>query len=140
MIPTATSSGTSIHVGTSSSEPRPPQQAVTEQSLQPHTPHPPPEKGVWEKWGPTIFSTISGSAIAGLIGWYSAVMTLRDDIAANRQAISLIQNDLGHYQREFFDVKDEVKNIATLARDVEVIKLRLESQTARDAQGTSSKR
>lgn len=112
----------------SSSAPREPGAAVAADAAK-TPPHPPASQvpSFIEKWGVTILSM----ALTGVIGYFSAILMVRDDIAKNREAISVLRADFTNHQQQVSDLKGMLRLDTELAKDLAVLQSRMDGIDAR---------
>ena len=130
--PVLASSGTSTVAAPlhSSSSQIPPDQAVTAQSL----PQPPArtESGVavntfFEKWGVPL----GGMFLTGIIGYFSALLPLKDNINENKTEISVAKKEIEHVKENVKRMEGDVGKIPALSTDIAVIRAKLEMTETR---------
>lgn len=71
----------------------------------------------FDKWG--LYFTIIAIPIAGIIGYFSGILALKDNISDNKAAISVLQTDIGYLKNT---LENEVKTVAELKNDLNSIK------------------
>lgn len=125
--PVLASSGTSTVAAPlhSSSSLIPTDQAVTAQSL----PQPPTlsDRGVavlafFEKWGVPL----GGMFLTGIIGYFSALLPLKDNINENKTEISVAKKEIEHVKEDIKRMEGDVGKIPALSTDIAVIRAKVE--------------
>lgn len=117
-------------VGHSSSAQASPEQAVTEQSLaRPASPREPAPHFL-EKWVVPLAIPLVGAIIAGVIGYFSAIFVLKDDINANKTGISLANKEVDHVKEDVRRMTESVTRIPAIETEIAVIRTRLDMESA----------
>ncbi|TAJ19191.1 MAG: hypothetical protein EPO47_09020 [Rugosibacter sp.] len=129
--PVLASSGTSTVAAPlhSSSSQIPPDQAVTAQSL------PQPARSdsgaavnaFFEKWGVPL----GGMFLTGIIGYFSALLPLKDNINENKTEISVAKKEIEHVKEDVKRMEGDVGKIPALSTDIAVIRAKLEMTETR---------
>ena len=122
-----TPSGTST-IGTqySSSSSQPPLvQAVTAARLSPIHPQPINDTSgfniFFEKWGVPL----GGMVMTGIIGYYSAIIPLKDAINENKTEVSIAKKEIENLQEKIKQMEDNVDDISQINTQIAVINEKL---------------
>jgi hypothetical protein len=129
-IPAASGTSTVASPLHSSSTPISAAQAVTAQSLpQPHMPAG-GESGLnafFDKWGVPL----GGMLLTGIIGYFSALLPLKDNINENKTEISVAKKEIEHVKEDVKRMEGDVGKIPLISTDIAVIRAKLEMSDAR---------
>lgn len=71
----------------------------------------------FEKWG--LYFTIIALPIAGIIGYFSGVIALKDAIADNKAAVLVLQTDIAYLKAS---LQEETKSVTELKNDLNTMK------------------
>lgn len=105
-------------------------QAVTTQSL----PQPPMSSnsglGVntfFEKWGVPL----GGMLLTGIIGYFSALLPLKDNINENKTEISVAKEKIEHVRENVKRMESDVAKIPSMSTDIAVMRAKMDMNDAR---------
>lgn len=115
---------TQSYTSASASTPRDIQQAMTEASLP--TPQAPPHGPPKEGWVEKLAVPIMGMILAAVVTYFSTIIAVKDDIATNRQDVSLLKSDLSHVDEKIADLKEDIHIVKNINSELVVLKTRLE--------------
>jgi hypothetical protein len=77
----------------------------------------------WNQWAILIVSMI----LTGVIGYFSSLMAVKDDIAKNREGISVAGEKISNIDSGMAELKTSVKAIEAINRNVVVLEVKIES-------------
>lgn len=120
------SSGTSSlsNIPPSSSAQASPATAVTAQTLPQQSPLPTSGKSnEWlEKWGVPI----GGMIMTGIIGYFSAILPLKDNINDNKTEISVAKKDIEYIKEDFKRIEADISKVPEMKSDIAIIQTKLD--------------
>ena len=108
----------------SSSAQTPPDQAVTAAQLSVTRPQPNETSGwntFFEKWGVPL----GGMLMTGIIGYFSAILPLKDDINENKTEISVAKKEIENVQENIKRMEDDVNAIPKINTEIAVMQEKL---------------
>lgn len=70
---------------------------------------------------------IIGFIVAGLVGYFTTLISVKQDVASNHEEISIIKNDVANIKSQLTKVEDEMKSQDSMLRDYPVTKSKIES-------------
>lgn len=125
VIQTTSPTGTST-IGTryqSSTVQTPLAQAVTASQITPIQSQPIASSSdtFFQKFWPSISSAI----VAGIIGYFSSIMALKDDINENKKEISVTKNEIVNIHENIKRMEDDVKDIPKINIEIAVMREKL---------------
>lgn len=106
----------------SSSTPTAPQNYFQQQS---QTPNDNGSSGgvEWNQWAILLV----GMALTGIIGYFSSLMAVKDDIAKNREGISVSGERINNISSEIEELKTSVKVVENIHRSIGVLEVKVEN-------------
>lgn len=105
-------------------------QAVTAQSLPQPLMSPGSGSGVnafFEKWGVPL----GGMLLTGVIGYFSALLPLKDNINENKTDISVAKKEIEHVREDVKRMEGEVAKILLMNTDIAVMRAKIEMNDTR---------
>lgn len=105
-------------------------QAVTAQSLPQPLMSPSGTSSInafFEKWGVPL----GGMLLTGVIGYFSALLLLKDSINENKTEISVAKKEIEHVREEVKRMEGDVAKIPSMNTDIAVIRAKIEINDAR---------
>jgi hypothetical protein len=126
------SSSASVPMGGLASSSEPPPMQMLWNAQQAPSPNSSSSDGSWldkaEKWFIPIITMI----LAGVIGHYSAIIQLKDEITGNKMEIVGVKKDIEYAHSDINKIHDEMKVLPEIRSDIAVMKNRIEvSQSKR---------
>lgn len=117
------SSGTSTlpNISPSSSAEIRPGEAVTAQTIPPHSKPSevtPEKKDFFEKWGVPL----GGMVMTGVIGYFSAILPLKDNINDNKTEISVAKKDIDNIKEKIQRLDADVGKIPEMRTDIAILR------------------
>lgn len=105
------------YVGTTQSNTPPPQ----------YSPAPQPTQGMsnnaginWVDWLPAIV----GMILTGIVGYFSSLISVKSEIAENKEHISVVETKVENINNTINDNKEDLKSINSISQKVAVIEVR----------------
>ena len=99
------------------------QQAVTQMSQTPlPVSVPSTNSGSNDYWVKEWIIPVVGMLLAGVASYFFTLMAVKEKIAENSQAISLVQNDVKHIEERLKDIKSDLNDFGNFKSDVLVLK------------------
>ena len=77
----------------------------------------------WEAW----IIPVIGMALTGVIGYYSSMMSLKEEISSNRENVSVLKNDVVHIKSDLIRVESEAENGDDALRRSDRLEIRVEN-------------
>lgn len=74
---------------------------------------------------------VIGMALTGVIGYYSSMMSLKEEISSNREGVSVLENDMTHVKSNLARVERETKNGDNAFMQSELLDVKLENLKSR---------
>ena len=71
-----------------------------------------------------LFVTILCMILTGVVGYFSSLMSVKSDIAENKEHISVIETKVENINNTINDNKEDLKNINSISQKVAVIEVR----------------
>lgn len=105
-------------------------QAVTAQSLPQPLTSANAESGVnafFEKWGVPL----GGMILTGIIGYFSAILPLKDNINENKTEISVARKEIEHIREDVKRMEGDVAKIPSISTDIAVMRAKMEMNDPR---------
>lgn len=126
LVPASSSTSNVAQPLPSSSSQIPPDQAVTAQSL----PQQPPARSdngtTVNSFSEKLWTTLGSMLLTGIIGYYSAMLQLKDSINENKTEISVAKKEIEHVKENVKRMEGDVGKIPALNTDIAVIRSKLE--------------
>lgn len=105
-------------------------QSVTAQSM----PQPPISGGngssvnaFFERWG----APLGGMFLTGIIGYFSALLPLKDNINENKTEISIAKKEIEHVREDVKRMEGDVAKIPSISTDIAVMRTKMEINDVR---------
>ena len=111
----------------SSSASTPLADAVTASQTQPPPDRSPAESSILEKKWLNRFTIIGGVIFAGIVGYFSGIMMLKDSISDNKTEISVVRKEVENMQRDIKRIESDVGKIPSMITDIAVTRSKLEN-------------
>lgn len=77
----------------------------------------------WNQWAILIVSML----LTGVIGYFSSLMAVKDDISKNREGISVSEEKIKNITSDVGDLKASIKSIDYLHKNVGILEVKVES-------------
>jgi hypothetical protein len=66
-----------------------------------------------------------GMILTGIIGYFSSLIAVKSDIAANRQSVSVINVKVDHINSDLSEVKDDLDALSEVVRVADILSVRV---------------
>lgn len=81
----------------------------------------------WQK--PETVIAIMGMALTGVIGYFSAVLPLKDSISSNTSKINVIEEQIKNIDWKLTNTNNDISKIHLIEKDVAVLQTKVESNS-----------
>lgn len=81
----------------------------------------------WQR--PEAIIALMGMALTGVIGYFSAVITMKDSISLNTSKINVIEEQIKNAEWKLSNINNDVAKIHSLEKEVAVLQTKVESNS-----------
>ena len=81
----------------------------------------------WQR--PEAIIALMGMALTGVIGYFSAVITMKDSISSNSSKINVIEEQIKNAEWKLSNINNDIAKIHTIEREIAVLQTKVESNS-----------
>lgn len=81
-----------------------------------------------------------GMALTGLVGYFTSMMALKDEISKNRESAAILKSELDSLKSDLEKAESEIKNGNSALRKAELLEVKLDNLNSRITEHTNNSR